>query len=90
MGLYHFCHHLTHGDCCGVLCLSGGVRVGAECEASVVVTQHGGNGLHIHAVLQRCRGERVSEFMKFQVWESHILQNLFMDVYHRVGISLTT
>ena len=84
LGLYHFCHHLTHGDCYGVLCLSGGVRVGVECEASVVVTQHGGNGLHIHTVLQRCCRECMSEFMKFQVWKSRILQNFFVDVYHRV------
>lgn len=84
--LHHLRHNLAHGDCCGVLCLSGGVRVGAEGKSSVVVTQHGGNGLHIHTVLQRCRGKRVPELMKFQVWEFCVLQNLFMDVDHRVGM----
>lgn len=54
-------------DCCGILRLSGGVRVGSE------VTQHGRNGLHIHAILQRCCREFMPEFMKFQVWESRIL-----------------
>lgn len=63
-------------------CAPAGLSVGSEGEASVVVTQHGGNGLHIHAVLQRCRGKRVSELMKLQVRESRVLQNLFVDVYH--------
>ena len=82
--LHHLCHNFTHGDRRGVLGLPGGMRVGAEREASVVVTQHGGNGLHIHAILQRCCRECMSELMKFQVWESRVLQNLFVDVYHRV------
>jgi len=65
LGLYHLCHSFTHGDRRGVLGLPGGMRVGAEREASIVVTQHGGNGFRIHAVLQHCRGNRVPEFMKF-------------------------
>ena len=38
-----------------------GVGIGAECEPCRVVTQGAGQGLHIHAILQRERGKGVPE-----------------------------
>ena len=67
LGLHYLRHDFAHGDRRGVLGLPVGVRVGSEGEASVVVTQHGGNGLHIHAVLKRCCRECMPELMKFQM-----------------------
>lgn len=40
-----------HDGRCLVLGSRGGVGVGSQGEASVAVTQHGGDGLHVHAVL---------------------------------------
>ena len=37
----------------------GGVGVGVQCEACTVVTQRIGEGLHVHTVLERQRGEGV-------------------------------
>ena len=48
-------HEVAHGFRCFVLLLSGGVGVGAEGESGVVVAQHTGYRLDIHAVLQ-CQG----------------------------------
>ena len=74
--LHHLRHNLAHGDCRSVLYLPGGVGISAERELGVEVSQHSGDGLDVHAVLQRCCGECMPELMKFQVWESRILQNL--------------
>ena len=52
--LHDLRHEIAHLFGGALLHLPRDVGVGAEREASVVVTQHGGNGLHIHAVLQRC------------------------------------
>ena len=58
-GLHHLGHEVSHGFCCLILHLAGGVGVGAQGEARVVVPQHTGNRLDIHAVLQRQGGEGV-------------------------------
>lgn len=55
---YHLAHEITHGLRRLVLHLACGVGVGAQGEARVIVAQHTGDGLDVHAVLQRqgCEG----------------------------------
>ena len=50
--LSHLRHKVAHGLRCFVLLLAGGVGVGAEGEPCIVVSQHGGDCLDIHAVLE--------------------------------------
>ncbi len=50
--LPHLHHEVAHGLCCLVLLLAGSVGVGAQGEPGVVVSQHGGDCLDIHAVLE--------------------------------------
>ena len=51
-------HEAAHGLCGFILLLTGGVSVGTEREACIVVPQHTADGFHVHAVLQcqRCEG----------------------------------
>ena len=44
-------HKAAHGLCGFVLLLAGGVGVGAQREARVVVAQHAADGFDVHAVL---------------------------------------
>ena len=48
----HLRHEATYGPDGLVLLLTGGVGIGAEGKARVVVPQHGEYRFHIHAVLQ--------------------------------------
>ena len=57
--LHHLRHEAAHGFRRLILHLPGGVGVGAECEARVVVAKHTGDGLDVHAVLECQRGEGV-------------------------------
>ena len=57
--LSHLRHEAPHGLGCFVLLLAGGVGVGAEGEPSIVVSQHGVDGLDIDAVLECQGGEGV-------------------------------
>ena len=50
--LHHLAHEISHGFRCLILHLPGGVGVGAKGEPCVVVAQHTGDGLDVHAVLQ--------------------------------------
>ena len=56
--LHHLRHEAAHGFRRLILHLPGGVGVGAQGEARVVVTQHTGDRLGIHAILegQRSKG----------------------------------
>ena len=45
-------HKAAHGLCGLVLLLAGGMGVGAESEARIVVAQHTADGFDVHAVLQ--------------------------------------
>ena len=55
---YHFqrLHHLRHKAAHGlrgfVLLLPGGVGLGAQGEARIIVAQYTAGGFHIHAILQ--------------------------------------
>ena len=62
--LHHLAHKISHGFRSLILHLPGGVGVGAQGEARVVVPQHTGNRLDIHAVLQRQGGEGVSKLVE--------------------------
>lgn len=55
--LHDLLHEAAHGFRGLVLLLPGGVGVGAECESGIVVPQHGGHRLDVHAVLQGHGGE---------------------------------
>ena len=55
--LHDLRHKATHGFRRLILHLPGGVGVGAEGEACVVVAQHTGDRLDVHPVLQGQRSE---------------------------------
>ena len=55
---HYLLHEAAHRLSGLVLHLAGGVGVGAEGEAGVVVAQHRGDGFDVHAVLEGCGGER--------------------------------
>ena len=46
---------------CLILLLAGGVGIGAQGEPCVVVAQHGGHRLDVHAVLEGQGGEGMTE-----------------------------
>lgn len=43
-------YRISHDRRSFVLLLAGGVGIGAEGEACVIMAQHGGNGFHVYAV----------------------------------------
>ena len=69
-----------------VLFLAGGVGVGAQGETSVEVAQHGGYCFHIHTVLQGRGSEGVTEIMKSEVLQPGVLENLLVEIHHRVRV----
>jgi len=68
-----------------VLLLSCGVGVGSERESGIVVPQHGRYRFHVPAILERHRSEGVAQVVEVDAGKSHILQNLFVEIHHRVG-----
>ena len=60
-------HEAAHGFRCLILHLPGGVGVGAQGEARIVVAQHTGDGLDVHTVLEGQRGEGVPKFVEARV-----------------------
>ena len=77
--LRHEIAHLFGGT---FLHLPRDVGVSSQCEACVEMTEHTGHSFHVYAVLERQRCECVSQVMKSQVFQSCVLQNLFVDVYN--------
>ena len=59
--LYDLLHKTAHGGCCLVLLLPCCVGIGAEGEPGIVVPQHGGHRLYVHAVLEGCGSESVPQ-----------------------------
>ena len=57
--LHHLGHEISHSFRRLILHLPGGVGVGTEGETCVIVAQHTGNRLDIHAVLEGQGGEGV-------------------------------
>ena len=62
--LSHLRHEVSHGLRCLVLLLAGGVGVGAEGESCIVMSQHGGDGFDVHAVLESQGGEGVTQVVE--------------------------
>ena len=62
--LHDLSHEISHGLCGLVLDLSGGVGVGAEGEACVVVAQHTADPFDVHAVLEGYCGEGVTKLVE--------------------------
>ena len=60
-GVFSYClpYHIAHGIRCFTHHIQRGVGVGAEGEASAVMPQGAGQGLHIHPILERQRCEGV-------------------------------
>ena len=84
--LHHLRHETAHGLGGFVLLLPGGVGVGAQSKARVVVAQHTADGFHVYAILQGQRSECVSEIVKAYVRQARVLQNFLMQVHDRVGV----
>ena len=84
--LHDLSHEVTHGFCGLVLDLSGGVGVGAESEACVIVAQHAADRLYVYTVLESYCGEGVSEGVQGDVLQVGILEDLFVEFCYGVGM----
>lgn len=63
-----------------------GVGIGAEGEARAVMSQGAGQGLHIHPVLQRERGESMPEIVEPDVLRPNGFQDLVMSMPEGVRV----
>ena len=83
-------HRLTDDVSDGIggvtLHLRRSVGVSAECEACIVVSQRTGQRLDVHAVLERQRGEGVSEVMEAYMLRTDGFQYFFVGVTEGVRI----
>jgi len=76
--LYNLSQDAAHSLGGLVLLLLRGVGVGAQGEPGIVVPRHGGHGFDVHAVLEGCGGEGVTEIMEPDMLQSGVLQDLLM------------
>lgn len=76
--LYNLSQDAAHSLGGLVLLLLRGVGVGAQGEPGIVVPRHGGHGFDVHAVLEGCGGEGVTEIMEADMLQSGVLQDLLM------------
>ena len=72
------------------LYLVGGVGVGGESEACAAVSQHAGHGFYIDSVLQGKGRECVPQIVEADMFQSGILKDLLMELYHRIGVVHST
>mgnify|MGYP001852325946 CR=1 FL=1 len=86
LSLSDLLHEAAHGGGRLVLLLASGVGVGPQGEAGVEVAQHRGDSLYIHAVLQGHGSEGMPQIVESKVFQSGILQDLLVEVYHRVWV----
>ena len=84
--LYHPGHETAHSFRRLILHLAGGVGVGAERETCVIVPQHTGDRLDVHAILQGQGGKGVSQIVEADVFQSSILEDFLVEFYHGIGI----
>ena len=77
--LHHLFHEAAHLLRRLILHLSGSVGVGAQGEPCIVVSQHRGDCLHIHPVLQSYGSEGVPEIMEPDVFQPRVPQDLLME-----------
>lgn len=69
-----------------VLFLAGGVGVGPQGEACVVMPQHGRDRLDVHAVLEGQGGEGVSEIVEPEMLQSGVLENALVQGGYRIWV----
>ncbi len=77
-------HEISHCLCGLVLDLSGGVGIGAEGEACVVVAQHTADCFDVHAVLEGYCGKGVAQGVQRNVLQGGILEDLLVQLGYRV------
>ena len=78
--LHHLFHEVSHPLRCLFLHLPSGVGVGSQSEASIVMSQHRGDRLYIHTVLQRHGGEGVPEIMEADMFQPRVPQDFLMEL----------
>ena len=88
--LSHLRHEIAKGLGGLVLLLTGGVSVDAEGESCIVVSQHGGDGLDVHAVLESQGGEGVPEVVESKVLQPSVFQDPLVEGSHRVRMVHTS
>ena len=86
VGLHHLGHEISHSFRCLILHLAGGVGVGSEGKACVIVAQHTGDRLDVHSVLQGQSSEGVPKIMEADMLQSSILEDLLVELYHGVRV----
>ena len=84
--LPHLRHEVPHGYSCLILFLASGVGVGAESESGIVVSQHGGDGLDVYAVLEGQGGEGVAQVMEPKVLQPGVLEDALVEGSHRIRV----
>ena len=84
--LHDLRHEIPHRLCGLVLDLPGGMGIGAEGEACVVVPQHTADRFHVDSVLECDCGERVSQAVQRDVLQVGILENLFVELRYRIRV----
>ena len=86
LSLYRLTDDVSDGVGGGALHPLRGVSVGAESEARVIVSQRAGQCPDVHAVLERQRGEGVSEVVEAYVLRADGLQDFLMGVPEGVRV----
>ncbi len=81
---------ISHLCRCLFLYLVCSMGVGGKGESGAAVSQHTGYGLYIDSVLQGEGSEGVSEVMEADVFQPGILEDLLMELYHRIGVVHST
>lgn len=84
--LEHLWHDLSDGSSRFLLHSAGRVRVDVQREARAAVAEHRGDRFHVHAALQRGRGETMSQVMKSDVLQANVLADLAVDLHDGVRV----
>ena len=86
MGLHDLRHEISYCLCRSILLLPGGVGIGAEGEARIIVPKHTADRFHIYTVLESQGREGVSQVVEPDVLQPGVLQYLLVELHHRVGV----
>ena len=63
---------------------AGRVCVDVQRKSRAAVTEHGGDRFHVHAALQRGRGEAVSQVMEPDVFQANVFAYLSMNLHDSI------